>query len=313
MYGHRARRPTQDALQLSQDSRARSREAKWSLRGKTILLLTLTLAAHAVAVRGVEEEAEPSKDDGPARQRMEIMRNAIGGFRVRSSQIESPSALKFRDEPVLRYNDQSRLGDNGAQALLDATAWRLGEKGRPLALVTLEIYPFDGGTAVLTYEFVSLSPSSFEMKNTRGVTWMPASTELTMVALEDAPAPAESPRSRLVQMRQLARRFTCQEELQGEKIECRLLAQPIDRYDDEAAGILDGAIFIFANGTNPEMGLVMECSDKGWSYGVFRLSSATLFAQLDGKSFDVPPKGPGYPANATYTATRHSIPLPAAP
>jgi hypothetical protein len=276
------------------------------------ILLALAYAMYAVVVCGAEDESEPPKDDAPAKQRLEIMRQAIDDFQVRSSQIESPEALKFRDEPSLRYNDQSRLGDNGAQALLDATVWRLGEKGRPLALVTLEIYPFGEGRAVLTWEFVSLSSSSFEMRNSHRVTWTPAGTDLSMKPLEDAPAPADSPRSRLIQLRQLSRRFTAQEELRGEKIDCRLLAQPIDRYDDESAGILDGAVFVFANGTNPEMGLVLECSDKGWSYGVFRLTSATLFAQLDRKSLDVPPKGP-YAVNAPYTADRRSIPLPSTP
>lgn len=273
-------------------------------------VLALGLLLHVAAVGGAEEETPDAKSDRSAKARLEMMRKAMDDFHVRSSQIESPTALKFRGEPILRFNDQSRLGDNGALALLDATAWRLGEKGRPLALVTLEIYPFDEASGVLTYEFVSLTPSAFEMKNSRGVTWIPSSTQLTMTPLADVPAPADTKRARLAQLRQLARRFRAHEELRGEKIELRLLAQPLDRYDDKESQILDGAIFAFANGTNPEMGLLLECSDKQWSYGVIRLSSAALFAQFDDKSFDVPAKGPGYPSNAPYTATRHSIAMP---
>lgn len=73
---------------------------------------------------------------------------------------------------------------------------------------------------------------------------------------------------------------------------------------------MDGAIFVFANGTNPEMGLLLECSEKQWSYGVFRMAWASLFAQFDGKSFDVPAKGPGLPVDAPYTAAGHPIALP---
>jgi hypothetical protein len=62
---------------------------------------------------------------------------------VRSSQIDSPAALKFRGEPILRFNDPSRRVVNGSLMLLDATAWRLGETGRPLAIVTLEMYAHD--------------------------------------------------------------------------------------------------------------------------------------------------------------------------
>lgn len=273
-------------------------------------ILALAILLHSTASRGAEEELPTSKAEMAAKARLVMMRKSIDDFQVRSSRIESPAALKFREEPILRYNDQSRLPDNGAQALLDATVWSLGETGRPTALITLEIYPTGEAAGWLTYEFVSLTPSAFQMENSHGYVWIPSGTKLTMAPLADAVVPSDTKRSRLVQLRQLARRFTAQEQLGAEKIELRLMTQPIYRYDDEAAGILDGAVFVFANGTNPEMGLLLECSDKQWSYGVCRLASAALFAQFDGKPFDVPPKGPGYPADAPYTATRHPIALP---
>ena len=268
-------------------------------------ILALAILMHGTASRGAEEEPETPKADRAARARLEMMRKVIDDFDLHSSQLESPSALRFRQEPLLRYNDPSRPGDKGVQSLLDATVWRLGEAGRPLAIVTLEVYPRGEAMAVMSYEFVSLSPLAFEMKNSRGVSWTPASTELTMVPVRDAPEPADTKRSRLAQMRQLARRFTAQAEWQGDTVECRLLAQPIDRYDDEDAGIVDGTVFVFANGTNPEMGLLLECSDELWSYGVIRLTAAKLSAQLDGKSFDLPSKGTENPVLAPTTGMQH--------
>ena len=239
-----------------------------------------------------------------------MMRKVIDDFDVRLLQVEPPVALTFRREPLLRYNDPSRPGDKGAQSLLDASVWRLGETGRPTAIVTLEVYPRGEATAVLSYEFVSLSPVGFEIKNSHGVTWTPSSTQLSIKPLVDAPKPADAKRSRLTQMRQLARRFTAQAEWRGDKIECRLLAQPIDRYHDGGTGIVDGAIFVFANGANPEMGLLLECSEKHWSYGVLRLTAATLTTQLDGKSFDPPSKSAGNPILAPTTGMQHEIELP---
>lgn len=273
-------------------------------------IVALILLLPAAAVDGAEEEPEASKANRAAKARLEMMRTLIDDFQVRSSQVESPAALKFGEKPILRYNDQTRPGDKGVQALLDATAWRLGETGRPLAIVTLEIYPSPEARAVLSYEFVSLSPFSFEMKNSRGVAWSPASAALTMAKLEEAPEPADTKRARLGQMRQLARRFTAQGEWQGVKVEYRLLVQPIDRYDDVATGVLDGAVFVFANGTNPELGLLLECSDQEWSYGVFCLTAATLSVQLDAKSFDVPPTGSANTLEAPHTGTQHWIELP---
>jgi hypothetical protein len=88
------------------------------------------------------------------------------------------------------------------------------------------------------------------------------------------------------------------------RIGLRLLAQPVDRYEDKMAGIVDGAVFIFANDTNPDMGLFLECSDKQWSCGTFRLAAADLFAEFDGKSVAVAQKPAGWPVDASYKANR---------
>jgi hypothetical protein len=81
----------------------------------------------------------------------------------------------------------------------------------------------------------------------------------------------------------------------GDKVECRLLTQPIDRYADEKSGITDGAIFAFANGTNPEVALLLEASSEQWLFGALRLSSAALLGELDGETF--------YEAPSSFTQT----------
>lgn len=276
------------------------------------LLLSSIVVALAMPARSADEETEPSKADRVAAQRLKIMRGAIEDSKITSSEIEDESALKFSQHPLLRYHDQSREAGQGVKGVVDATLWRLGTAGRPKAIVTLEIYLVAKGSPLLTYEFVSLTPQKFGMAvpNPQGYQWLPHSTLLAMETLDDDSPPAATPRGRLAQMRDLARRFTAQEQLNGEKISLRMLAQPIDRYDDANADILDGTVFVFANGTNPEMGLLLECSDKHWSYGLFRLASASLFAQFDGKPLDVAAKPQGYPVDAPYTATRYGIFLP---
>ncbi|HET6880600.1 MAG TPA: hypothetical protein VFI31_10620 [Pirellulales bacterium] len=280
---------------------------------RTAIAITIwyIAGAYTVAVGIADDETPPSKAGQRAAKRLEIMRGAIDDFQITSSEIEDKSLLKFSERPSLRYADQSREAGAGLKGVIDATLWRLGTTGRPKAIVTLEIYLADQGNPVLTYEFVSLTPQKFDMKRALGVAhWMPHSTDLSMSELKEAPAPANTLKARQSQMRELARRFTAEEKLGSESISLRLLAQPIDRYDDKMAGILDGAVFVFANGTNPEMGLLLECSEKQWSFGTFRLASAALFAQFDGESIDVAAKPKGYPVDAPYTATRHGIFLP---
>src|SRR5713101_3307313 len=101
------------------------------------------------------------------------MQATIGELDVSSSQIQAAPALKLGKSPLLRYNDPTRqLGDT-TKGLLDAGVWRLGESGRPTALVTLEIYRVEGRTAFLCYEFASLVPSRFSLVSPRGPQWNP--------------------------------------------------------------------------------------------------------------------------------------------
>ena len=144
----------------------------------------------------------------------------------------------------------------------------------------------------------------------RRMEWTPRGTELTTAALPDARPPAESTAGRLQQMRQFARRFAVHEEYRGDKVECRLMPAPIDRYADPEKGIRDGALFTFANGTNPELGLLLECNDREWTYGTFRMGAAALFVDLDGKSVREIPNVGAYSTTASYTSTRQTVPLP---
>lgn len=236
----------------------------------------------AAAACGQEAPAKSQPDDA-AKHRLELMLGALADCRLASKGI-SADGLAIVKSPLLRYHDPTRGMNEGTEGLMDACLWRIGQSGRPTALVTLEIYGKGPGRAILSYEFLSLTPLPLDLSSPRGPTWAPSSTPLVMKPFSKAPPPADSARARLIQMRQLARRFSVQEELPGNnKIDCRLLAQPIDRYAGGPETLLDGAIFAFANGTNPELGLLLECSEKDWTYGIVRLSSAALQAKLDGE------------------------------
>jgi hypothetical protein len=160
----------------------------------------------------------------------------------------------------------------------------LGTEGRPAALVTVEIYQEPGGSRVLAFEFLSLSEKKFSLKHkTEKIRWDPPGSALQLKELPDAPRPASTAPARLVQMRQLARRFGAKERINNELIECRLMTQPIDRYKSEAEKIVDGTIFAFANGTNPEVGVVFESDGERWRYGTLRLTASELTITLDGR------------------------------
>jgi hypothetical protein len=226
-----------------------------------------------------------AEEDPQAKQRLELMRAAVGRLEPESSELKAKATLTFAPKPLLRYSDPTRGGVNGAaNVLLDAGVWRLGTEGRPTALVTVEIYQTPGPSHVLAFEFLSLSEAKFALRHkTEKIRWDPAGSALTLKELPDAPKPAATPTARLAQMRQLTRRFAAKERVNKESIECRLLTQPIDRYQSEAGKIVDGAIFVYANGTNPEIGLVFETDGQHWLYGTLRLTSAESSVTLDGR------------------------------
>lgn len=239
----------------------------------------LALAASAALVAAAE-------DDPQAKRRLEVMRAAVDALETKSSELK-PKALAAVPKPLLRYNDPTRGGvkeESANNFLLDAGLWRLGAEGRPTALVTLEIYQLPNGAHVLSYEFLSLTERPFSLKHkTEAVRWDATGSGLSLKDLPDAPKPAATAAARLTQMRQLARRFGAKETYNKETVECRLIAQPLDRYQSESEKIVDGAIFALANGTNPEIGIVLECNAERWVYGIIRLSAAEAQVTLDGQ------------------------------
>jgi hypothetical protein len=268
------------------------------------LLVPVCLLSVGLALSAADEPVgSKDKKDEIAKRRLDLMKSAIDVLKVSSKGGLPDSAFKFGKAPLLRYNDETR-------GFLDAGVWRVGENGRPVAFVTIELYRADEGMALLTHEFISLDQARFSLTLPGRMDWAPRGTELLTAALSDAPPPAEGATGRLQQLRQLARRFAVHEDYRGDKVECRLMPAPIDRYSDPDKGIVDGALFAFANGTNPELGLLIECNKKDWTYGTFRMGSAALFVDLDNKSIREIPGIQNYPATAPYTSTRQDVPLP---
>jgi hypothetical protein len=267
--------------------------------------------AHGVVLGLVVSFAAPATagDEPEAKQRLELMQAALQSLVPESEASLPKAALTFASTPLLRYSDPTRGGIKEAaiNVLLDAGVWRLGSEGRPTALVTVEVYQAPDASRVMAYEFLSLSEARFTLRHkTRKIRWDATESGLQLKELPEAPRPASTAAARLAQMRQLARRFAAKERVNKELIECRLLTQPIDRYQSEAAKIVDGAIFALANGTNPEIGVVLESDGEHWRYGILRLSAAELTVTLDGRQvatyehFNARGRTDGPYSNASY-------------
>jgi hypothetical protein len=130
-----------------------------------------------------------------------------------------------------------------------------------------------------------------EGEDARGWTWEPSRSGLTFVRADRIGPPAESTNARLRQMKTIADRFTASVDPDGtfaNPEQLRLLTTPIYRYSATEQGILDGALFAFAQGTNPEVLLLIEAdatapTAKVWRYGFARMSCFFLRVHQGGQ------------------------------
>jgi hypothetical protein len=185
-------------------------------------------------------------------------------------------------DPLFRYSDHPRK-------ILDGTLWAWGTQGRPIALQKIEFYR--RSSKPWTYCFASLSEGLLEAEWPDGHRWSAKKPGLELHALPDGPTPADSPFRRLLQIKNLARRFSSRaiDPLGPWEEQQWLLPQPVHRYSDPDAGLQDAAIFAFAtNGTNPDLLLFLELhgedlSDSVWKYSLNRMTDGGLKVRFDQK------------------------------
>ena len=115
------------------------------------------------------------------------------------------------------------------------------------------------GDGRLWLELASLSAQPLRCVRNGNNFWTPSKASLAGERMAEAPAPATTARMRLVQMRRLSEQFAARTEPMNEPPnELRMLTQPLYRYGDEAAEVIDGALFGFTETTDPEVLLVLE-------------------------------------------------------
>ena len=217
------------------------------------LLLTASLLA---AQTGEAPAPKPSS----AAQRLAFATQSARQYRfVTKARPSTPAEL--HPQPLLRWDNQVVREDDGMLFL-----WT-GKNGRPLAAAQF----FLQGDA-WHHEFQSLSGDGFDASHSRvnEWTWHPRTAGLQWTPAEETDAPAAAPAARLRQMRAIAEAYsgTVDVDRSGTSAnahELRLLSTPVYRYAADEAGLLDGAIFAFVQGTNPEVLLILEArrqSDK---------------------------------------------------
>ena len=230
-------------------------------------LVCLGMARHSPAAAQDAPDVEDAEAASRA-QRLDELKRAAAEYEL-SLDSDREHPLEFRPEPILRWSNPIRKTGDGAVFL-----WT--RRGRPQAAVCIYTY----GPSGIDHEFQSLADGPLEARRDGDVVWTPREAGLDWKPLPAAPAPAPSPAVRLSQMRTLARAFAASIVQGDEGSALRLMTQPVSRYGATGTAVLDGAVFAFVQGTDPEVLLLLEAVDDGkqprWQYAAARMSSAPL-------------------------------------
>lgn len=194
--------------------------------------------------------------------------------------LEDGSVLTRQPRSILRWSNP-----NIGRVYGDVFLWT--DRGCPAAVGSIYKWfaPYDD----FTLEFKSLGRGRITGERHSQPVWQPAADDVAFAPLEPASKPAATAAERLRQMRTLAAEFhvslrdTRLERERGTPQELRLLAKPVYRYDSQNPEVIDGAVFAFVVGTDPEALLLLEDravdQSSRWEFAFARLNNDRIEAR----------------------------------
>jgi len=206
---------------------------------------------------------------------------------------------------VLRYVNHARESSSGTLVL-----WLY--QGRPEAAAT--VYDWYGR---IGHGFVSLSRGNKMIaREGQRVIWHPAKPGIEFRPVPDAPQPADTAAERLRQMKTLSKHFGSTllgwKEDNSDREALRLLATPLYRHKSKAPDLLDGVVFAFVQGTDPETLLLLEAARVGdryeWQYGFARQTHGALDGRYRGKVVWTAERDSGGNASGCFASPSKPIP-----
>jgi hypothetical protein len=279
--------------------------------GYPILPLAGFLIAFVLAIASLRsKDARSDEETQETKKLNDLIESSIDWYEI-LPEVSAKTGL--RPQPVLRWRNVAR-GQEGEAMMV---VW--ADRGRPEVFAS--IYPWDG---YLHHEFGSLSRSARLVARDKGnVFWAPNVPGVEFKPVPEAPAPVETPAARLRQMRSIAERvkatMTGWKGDDSDREELRLLPRPLFRYDAKEAvkgipRLLDGALFAFVMGTDPEVVMLVEAvgaeNEAAWQYAFARATSGGLEAKFDNATVWTAEK---YPGNRGVTAPQLTIRRPLEP
>jgi hypothetical protein len=258
------------------------------------MALMLSAWAWTSATRGDEpvDDANAVSENQKAETRMKFMVQALDKYEVEYPEDPSrPSRL--HPKPLLRWSNPLTTIKDGALVVYT-------RGGRPDLVCEFQIH----SEHTLAHEFSPIRFQGMRLKRGDQIVFTAEDGWFAFQDVPDAPLPAEKAAQRSAQMRQIAERFTVVDEFGYNEADLqhyvlRLMPRPVYRYE-EADEKVDGGMFVFAQGTNPEAVLLVEAVGQGnqarWRFGFAPTTMYELTARVKGEEGPVVWTKPRYPA-----------------
>ena len=251
--------------------------------------------------------ADPPKDE-------KALAEAFRAFAKREALTHS-IRLEGSDRPLTLHPEPVLTWSNPVMGTIYGDIFVWTENGRPEAVAS--IYRFYSPDPHRANEFHSLALGKLTAERDGVAVWRPSRPGLELKPIPGAPAPADSAAGRLRQMRALAQEFTGrQTNRAGVDRDMRLLTQPIYRYENTKGSLIDGGLFVFVQGTDPEVFLLIEArlpreGAPAWLFGATRMHGINLRLNHRGRAIWNAPEIPTsqvFDSREPYTVIRFETP-----
>lgn len=236
------------------------------------------LTAFLLSVLGQAEATEKEESESAKAQQKkwnEFYRTDAAAYAIFLNG-DREKVLKMQPDPVLLWSNPVRVGEtNGA-----VFVWTHNGRAEAVGTVFSHLSRQDPGKRYIAHSFHSLSLEPLTAERGEARAWSIDVPGIQLERVAKAPVPANTAALRLTQMRDLAREFSAATNLDGVDQELRLVPQPLYRYESSSPEVVDGALFTFVTGTDPELMLVIEArridGAPVWQYGAGRFTDLPL-------------------------------------
>ena len=250
----------------------------------SICSVLLSVLAAGVSQANAFALDEPLSDSISAERQLILrdMRTAVAAMKVFEKIGETLQPAKVVEDPIFRYSDPQRQ-------IIDGTMWVWTIDDLPVMTMKLECCSLPEPERRWLFNVGSTSSKLIDVKWPFEHKFESKKPGLKFQPLEAAPKLTESKSGRLLQLKQLSRKFSAT--MLGttgpdDTSEMRLLPTPLFRYSSKSGKIADGALFgLSATGTNPDAIVAIQWREEGitghWEFACMGTTNGGLQIRLE--------------------------------